>query len=282
MNITAKTKLCMVVGDPVEHSLGPQMHNVAYEKVGLAGQYVYVAAHVNSAAIGDFINGVRAMSIRGVSCTTPHKVTVMQYLDKLDLIAEKIGAVNTVVNDEGILTGYNTDWLGVVIPLEQLTSLKDKKVALLGAGGAARAIAYGVSSRGGQLTIYNRNQDKGGQLAADFGTEIGSFDDLDTLKTMDIIINATSLGMFPRSDTTPLPKECLTGRQIVFDIVYTPYETRLLREAREQGARVIHGSEMLLHQGLAQFKLFTGHDAPEEPMRAALLEALQARGTPDA
>ncbi len=277
MSITATTKICMVIGDPVEHSLGPQMHNAAYQALELDDQYVYLAAHVNSADIADCISGVRAMGIRGVSCTLPHKVAVIQHLDKLDLISKKIGAVNTVVNDDGILTGYNTDWLGIVIPLEQLTPLQGKKVALFGAGGAARAIAYGITSRGGQLSVYNRNPDKAQQLADDFEGQVGDFQNLDSVKAMDIIINATSLGMAPRQDTTPLPKDCITKDQIVFDIVYTPYETRLLREATAQGARVIHGSEMLLHQGMAQFKLYTGHDAPEELMRTALLEALQAR-----
>ncbi len=279
VNITAKTKLCMVIGDPIEHSLGPQMHNAAYAELGLAEEYVYVAAQVSGAAISDFIAGFRAIGIHGVSCTIPHKVEVMQYLDKLDIIADKIGAVNTIVNEGGILTGYNTDWLGIIIPLEQLTSLHDKKVALLGAGGAARAIAYGVTSRCAKLTIYNRNQDKARQLARDFGADTGSFDDVDSLKTMDIIINATSLGMSPHQAASPLPQDCMRPSQIVFDAVYTPYETRLLREAQAQGAKVIHGSEMLLYQGMAQFKLFTGHDAPEEVMRATLLQALRRATT---
>lgn len=278
MSISAKTRLCMVIGDPIAHSLGPEMHNRAYAEVGLADDYVYVAAQVSSAAIDDFIGGVRAMGVRGVSCTIPHKVDVVKHLDKLDLIAEKIGAANTIVNDEGILTGYNTDWLGAVIPLEQLTSLEDKQVALIGAGGAARAIAYGVTSRGARLTVYNRNLDKARQLAADFGAEVGSFDNLETIKAMDIIINATSLGMTPHQATSPLPAEFITNNQIVFDIVYTPYETQLLRDAKTRGAQVIHGSEMLLQQGLAQFKLFTGVDAPAGVMREALLQALHTRG----
>ncbi len=274
MRLTAKTKICMVIGDPVEHSLGPQKYNTVYEKLGIDNEYVYVACKVNITDIADCIRGVRAMGIRGIGCTMPHKIEVIKYLDKLDPIAEKIGAVNTVVNDSGVLTGHNTDWLGAVIPLERLTSLNGKNVALLGAGGAARAIVYGLASRGANVTIYNRTFQKAEELAKETGTKVGSSETLKDIQGMDIIINATSVGMQPNEDATPLDQKYITNRHIVLDAVYVPYETRLLQEAKKCNARIIHGTEMLLHQGIAQFKLYTGHDVPEDMMRDVILQFL--------
>lgn len=260
----------MVIGDPIEHSLSPQMHNAGYETLKIDAEYVYVACKVEIEALADFVKGMRAMNIRGVSCTIPHKIEILKYLDVVDDVAKKIGAVNTVVNAGGILSGYNTDWLGVVIPLEKLTSLKNKKVALIGAGGAARAAAYGVTQRGAKLTIFNRTLGHAQELAKEFGGEARSLNDVAEIKNMDIIFNATSVGLYPHEDDTPLAKEFITNKHIVFDSVYTPYETRLLRESKQQGAYVIHGMEMLLQQGVAQFKLYTGYDAPIETMRNVL------------
>jgi shikimate dehydrogenase len=278
MNITSKTKICMVIGDPIEHSLGPQKYNTVYQKLGIDDEFVYVACRVKISDVADFIKGVRAMDIRGISCTIPHKVEVMKYLDKIDPVAARIGAVNTIVNDDGVLTGYNTDWLGAVIPLERVTPLKGKTVALLGAGGAARAIAYGVKERGAELTIYNRTPEKARELADAVGVKVGLIDAMDDIKQADIIINATSVGMQPNEAETPLDKQYITGKQVVLDAVYVPYETRLLREAKQQGAQVVHGSEMLLHQGIAQFKLYTGRDVPEDMMRDVLDKYLPPKG----
>ncbi len=264
----------MIIGDPIAHSLSPQIHNAAYKELGIHNEYQYEARRVKPAELAGFMNEVRTAGIRGVSCTAPHKVAIMEYLDEIDEVARKIGAVNTVVNNNGVLKGYNTDWLGAVLPLEQLTALRDKKVALLGAGGAARAIAYGITTKGANLTIYNRTPGKAKELAMDFGADSASIGDPAGIKDMDIIINATSVGMEPNDDKTPLPQEHITKSQIVFDSIYSPYETRLLREAKAQGAQVVHGTEMLLQQAIAQFKLYTGYDAPEEAMRTALKEAL--------
>jgi len=210
------------------------------------------------------------MGIRGVSCTIPHKIEVMKHLDEVDEVARAIGAVNTIVNDDGKLTGYNTDWLGVVTPLEKVTALKNKKVALLGAGGAARAVVFGLTQRGAKVTIFNRSLEKAQTLAREFACAALPLSEKAQIKKMDIIFNATSVGMHPDEEETPLAKEFMTSKQIVFDAIYVPHETRLLREAKEQGAQVIHGLEMLLQQGTAQFKLYTGHEAPEETMRQTL------------
>ena len=267
--------LCMIIGDPIAHSLSPLIHNAAYEALGMEG-YRYEARRVGSGALAGFMQEVRQGGIRGVSCTAPHKVAVMEYLDELDPTAATIGAVNTIVNEDGRLKGYNTDWLGVVDPLEKIAPLDGKNVALLGAGGAARSIAYGVTSKGGRLTIYNRTPGKARALAEEFGAAGKGLDDLEAIRDADIIINATSVGMSPQDGDTPLPQRYIHEGQIVFDSIYVPYQTRLLREAAAQGATVVHGTEMLLGQAFVQFKLYTGRDAPEDVMRRTLAEAIGA------
>ncbi len=261
----------MVIGDPIEHSLSPQMHNAGYKALGIDNEYVYVAARVKIEHIKQAAEGMRAFNILGMSCTMPHKLEIMKYLNTIDEVAQKIGAVNTVVNEQGKLVGYNTDWLGAVTPIEELTTLKGKKAAVLGAGGAARAIVFGLIERGCSVTVYNRTPEKAQELAQEFTCEAASNENLQAVKKVDIIVNATSLGMHPHATETPLPKEYITNNQIVLDAVYVPYETRFLREAKEQGAQVIHGIDMLLHQGVAQFELFTEQKAPVEEMRKVLI-----------
>ncbi len=272
MNISAKTKICMVIGNPIQHSLSPKMHNAAFEVLGIDKKFVFVASQVKSEDLSDFVKGVRAMGIRGVACTIPHKTEIIKYLDEVDEVAQKIGSVNTVVNNDGILRGYNTDWLGVVNPLEKITSLDNKVVALIGAGGIARAVAYAVTQSGAKLTIYNRLLDQAEGLAKRFGGQAFSFDNLEKVKDADIIFNATPIGMHPHEDETPIPIELIRKNQIVFDAVYTPPETKLLRNAKSIGAQIISGVEMFIIQGAAQFELFTNFKAPMEVMRKALEE----------
>ncbi len=277
MNITGKTKLCIIIGDPVEHSLSPAMHNAAYVALGIDHEFVFVASRVLVENVKDVIRTMRVMGFRGLTCTVPHKIEVMKYLDKIDPIAQKIGAVNTVVNENGILTGYNTDWLGTVIPLEKQGTLKNKKVALIGAGGAARAMAYGVIEKGARLTIYNRTVEKAEELAheLDSKVEVRSLENIsEEMRDHDIILNATTMGMGKNEGISPVPKSAICNHHIVFDAVYSPFETQLLKDAKEQGATIIHGTEMLLHQGTEQFRLYTGHEAPENVMREVLTKAL--------
>lgn len=275
MKITAKTKMCLIIGDPVGHSLSPQMHNAAYEALGIDDQFVFTAANVKIEEMEKVIQAVKVLGIRGLTCTIPHKIEVMKYLDKknIDKDAQIIGAVNTVVNDNGILKGYNTDWLGVLIPLEKITTLKNKKAAVIGAGGAARAMVYALKSKGANVTIYNRTQEKAKELALEFHTTYDTFNNIEKIKLFDIILNATSVGMYPNEKECPIPIELLHAKHIVFDVIYSPYETRLLKEAKEKGAKIIHGLEMLLYQGTAQFELYTGKKAPEEIMRKILEKA---------
>jgi len=277
MKINAKTKLCIIIGDPVDHSLSPAMHNAGYEALGINDKFVYIAANVKVENVKDVIKAMRVMGFRGLTCTIPHKIEVIKYLDKIDPIAEKIGAVNTVVNDGGVLIGYNTDWLGVVIPLEKETDLTGKKAAIIGAGGAARAMAYGLIARKSKVTIFNRTFEKGRNLAHEIGGDCNgcSMENIDeAIGDFDIILNATSLGMGKNVGLSPISKSKIKSHQIVFDAVYVPYETQLLLDAGSVGATAIHGTEMLLHQGIAQFELYTGQKAPEEVMRKALNDQL--------
>ena len=271
MKINAKTKICMVIGSPVEHSLSPQIHNAGYVALHIDDKFVYVACHVDANEIENFVKGMRAMQIHGVSCTIPHKITIMPYLDEIDDIAKKIGAVNTVINENGKLRGINTDWRGIIDPLVIKTEIKDKKIALIGAGGAARAAAYAITSNDGELWIFNRTVQRAQQLANDFNGKAYSLNDLGEIKEADIIINTTSVGLNPDKNETPIPKEYIHKGQIVYDVVYGKNETQLIKDAKNQGADTISGIEMLLFQGYAQFKLFTNYDAPVDAMKKAIL-----------
>jgi len=272
MKLSAKTKICLIIGDPVEHSLSPAMHNAGYEALGIDNQFVYLGAQVKFEDVGVVVQAMRKMGIHGLTCTIPHKVEVMKYLDEIDETAKKIGAVNTVLNKQGKLIGFNTDWQGAVVPLEKITTLSDKKVMVLGAGGAARAVIYGLLRRGAKVKIFNRTKEKAIELAKEFNCLSGDLNNQEEIKDFDIIVNTTSVGMKPLENETPIPVKYLNEKQIVFDIVYTHAETKLLREAKKRGATIIPGIEMLLHQGTAQFEIYTGQKAPEEVMRKTLLQ----------
>lgn len=270
MKITAKTNICMIIGDPVEHSLSPQMHNAGYDALGIDSEFVYTAARVSSENLQKAIEGIRAMNIHGVTCTIPHKIAVMEYLDSIDEHAQKIGAVNTILNDHGKLRGYNTDYIGVIKPLENITEIKNKHVAILGAGGFSHAAIYAMLLKEAHVTVFNRTLEKAKELAERFGCQYASLNDIQKIENMDIIINGTSVGM--ETNQSPLDKNVIHKEHIVFDAVYAPYETQLLKDAQEKGTKTIHGTEILLHQGFAQFELFTGHKAPEEVMRKVVME----------
>lgn len=266
-------KICLSIGYPIKTSRSPSIHNAGYKKLGIDDEFVYLRAEVKPKDLKMAIDGVRALGIRGVSVTMPHKQEVMKYLDKIAKDAEIIGAVNTIVNNNGKLTGFNTDYIGAITALEEKVSLKGKKVAVIGAGGAARAIVYGLTKKGARVKIFNRSLDHTKILAKEFGCEYSGLDSLGQALDMDIVINATPVGM--NEDRSPIDKKFLNKNQIVFDVVYTPKETKLIKEARRKGAKVILGYEMLLYQGIEQFKLYTGFDAPVETMREVLVKNLK-------
>jgi len=271
MKLSAKTKICLIIGDPVEHSLSPAMHNAGYEALGIDDQFVFLGANVKVEDVGVTVDAMRKMRIHGLTCTIPHKVEVMKFLDRIDPTAKKIGAVNTVLNQNGKLIGFNTDWLGAVIPLEKITNLSGKKTLVLGAGGATRAVVFGLLKKGADVKIFNRTKAKAIELAKEFNCQTTDLAKESDIKYFDIIINTTSVGMKPLDKETPIPTKFINNKQIVFDIVYVPHETKLLKEAKKRGATIIYGSEMLLHQGTAQFEIYTGHKAPEEVMRRAII-----------
>ncbi|MCB9637871.1 MAG: shikimate dehydrogenase [Myxococcales bacterium] len=272
--ISAKTQPCVIFGDPVEHSLSPRMHNAAYKALDLEEAYVYLAAQVRADDLAQAIQGARVMGFRGVTCTIPHKTAVIPLLDELDPIARDIGAVNTVVHQDGKMIGYNTDWIGIVEPLRKRRSLHGARVAILGAGGTARAAGYGLREAGAELFFLNRTVGRARLLADEIGGQAHPLDEIGILHDCEIILNTTSVGMSPRDQVSPLPKDAFRKTHLVMDAIYTPLYTKLLQDARDVGAEVICGVEMFLYQGIAQFKLYTGHDAPIEVMQQVLIERL--------
>ena len=276
MQLDATTTLCGIIGNPIEHSMSPAMHNAAFGELGL--NYAYLAFCVTD--VQGAIQGVRALNIRGLSVTVPHKIEAMQYLDEIDPVAEQIGAVNTVVNENGHLKGYNTDWTGFVRSLEKHISIDGKQCVILGAGGAARAIAFGLKQRGGQMVILNRIEEieMAQSLAGEIGCPWGDLSKLDAVENADVVINTTPVGMHPKLEhLTVIDTQLLHAGQVVFDAVYNPLETKFLTEARNLDCQTIPGYEMLLLQGVAQFEYWTGQDAPVELMRTVLLNRLTGR-----
>lgn len=264
--------LCLIIGDPVAHSLSPRMHNAAYRKMNI--QYVMGAARVTEESLREAIAGVRALNIRGLACTMPHKVSICALLDELDPVAAAIGAVNTVVQENGKLIGFNTDWLGILRPLESKINVRDKRVAVLGAGGAALAAVYACVTAGAVVTIFNRTVSNALSLAKRFGVEVAPLHDSCELARFDIIINTTSVGMSPNVAQSPLTESQIHSHQVIFETIYYPHETQLLRYANTKGATILRGLDMFLEQGVAQFELHTGVKAPRETMRNEISSAL--------
>jgi len=282
--ISGKTKICALIGDPVGHTVSPAMHNAAFKKLGL--DYVYIPFRVKPAELADAVAGLRALGVRGFNVTIPHKVSIIPLLDSLDPLAEKIGAINTVVHDGGSLKGYNTDAEGFLRALAgRGIEPHDKNIVILGAGGASRAISYILTENGARLTILNRKQELA--WAEDIARLIRKelhkkikVGELNTrllssaLEKVDILVNATSVGMSPAGRKSPVPAGLIKSRLIVFDIVYNPLMTRLLEEAKAAGAKVISGVDMLVWQGALAFERWTGRPAPVELMRREAVKIL--------
>jgi shikimate dehydrogenase len=286
LEISGKTKVCCVIGDPVEHSLSPIMHNAAFDALKL--DFVYLAFQVKTSEVQSAISGVRSLGIHGLNVTMPHKHSVISYLDEIDPTAKFVDAVNTIFNELGRLKGFNTDGVGALKALkENGADPNGKKLVLIGAGGAARAIAYSLAQEVEELAILNRTVEKAQGLAEvlrkQFNKRIES-NSLspncikEELEDADILINATSIGMHPNSDKTPVSQEWLRPDLCVMDTVYNPIETKLAKDSKRVGAKVISGVEMLIHQGAASFKIWTGQSAPVKVMREAILSRLKKGG----
>ena len=278
--IKGSTNIVALIGHPVEHSFSPPMHNRAFEKLNL--DYVYVAFDVEPANLKSAIEGAKALNIKGFNVTIPHKISVMEFLDEIDEVASLIGAVNTI--DFKNMKGYNTDGIGAVKAIEEVTSIKGKNVVIAGAGGASRAISFYIAKYGADtMTILNRNPLKAQNLASDVSNSglIGevksdSISEINAyLADADILIDTTPVGMHPNVDDEPIAtSQNMHEDLVVFDAVYNPNETVLLKEAIKAGAKPVYGIKMLLYQGAESFKIWTGRDAPVDEMEMALRKTL--------
>ncbi len=266
--LTRDTEIFGIIGNPVGHSRSPLMHNPALETLGRNGVYLPFEVLDAGEFIRDFVRPVTKKldwRLRGLSVTIPHKLAVMPHLDHIDATAKNIGAVNTIVVEGDELHGYHTDGTGAMKPLEGLVELRGARVAVIGAGGSARAICYGLSQREADVTIFARDLHKAQSLADEFNTKLAA---LDTFSgDADIVINCTPIGMLHHSEgQSPLHADSLAGVKLVYDLIYTPEVTALLRDANAAGCQTLGGLAMLVGQAREQFRLWTGLEAPLEVM----------------
>ena len=283
--ISTSTRLCAVIGNPVAHSLSPAIHNAAFAELDL--DYIYVAFRVQD--IKNALAGMRALeNFRGLSVTIPHKTEAMQHVDEIEEVDRTIGSINTIINRQGKLIGLGTDGPGAFKAIvDAEVEIDAKNILLLGAGGAARAIAFTLARKAklGELAILDINAAMLQELTADLkaGTDTFIKSELLTegalskaMQKADVIIHSTPVGMHPNQDASLIPAELFRPGQVVFDIVYTPLETKLLAEARSRGLKVISGVDMFINQAILQFERFTGAKAPADVMRRVVMEHLES------
>lgn len=271
-----------VMGDPIGHSKSPAMHNAAINALGLSG--AYVPLHIRPQGLDDAIQAVKALGFRGVNVTIPHKVEVMKHLDVVDEGAQRIGAVNTIVNDNGKLTGYNTDGIGYVRSLkdEACPDLKGKRIVVIGAGGAARGIIYALLGEGpDKISIVNRTSAKALALAEEWSSlaDLRGYGEEragEALSDADVIINTTSVGMFPQVSELPIPPESIREGIVVSDLIYNPLKTELLRQGELRRCTVHGGLGMFINQGAYAFEYWTGLTAPVQAMKEAVLTSFRS------
>jgi len=282
-SISGSTQFCAVIGNPVAHSLSPAIHNAAFEELGL--DFVYVACRVED--VKNALAGMRALeSFRGMSVTIPHKIEAMQHLDEIDAVDRSIGSINTVINEKGKLVGLGTDGPGALKAIvDAEVEMEGKNILMLGGGGASRAISFTLArnARLGKLSILDIDENMLQELTADLKTGTDTFIQSTLLtasslaaqmEDADVIIHCTPIGMHPNENASLIPAEFFRPEQVVFDIVYTPLDTKLLTEAKSRGLKVISGIDMFINQAVLQFEHFTGVDAPVEVMRRVVLEQL--------
>lgn len=273
--IGPRTALYGVIARPVAHSLSPLVHNTAFAQNSLDA--VYLPLLVDD--VKRFIDVFSEFGFEGFSVTIPHKESALRCASEVEPVAAAIGAVNTLVRRSGGWFGANTDWIAVVRSLEEALApekLAGKRFLLVGAGGAARAMAFGLRQRGCDILIANRTYERGVVLAQSVGGAAIHLEDVSKAEA-DILLNATSVGMYPNTEVSPVPREALRPGMVVFDSVYNPLDSLLLRQAREAGCRVVSGLEMFILQAAEQFRLWTGREAPVALMRDVVLQALRAR-----
>ncbi len=284
-SISPATRLCMVIGDPIGHSLSPAIHNAGYAALGL--DYVYIACRVKD--VQGALAGMRALeNFQGMSVTIPHKVTVMKYMDTIAEVDQAIGAINTVIRDQDKLVGVNTDGPGALKALVDAgVDLTGKNVLMLGSGGAARAIAFTLAwdNRLARLELLDIDKamleglasDLKARTQADIQSRVMNATALAAaMQSADVIVHCTPIGMHPKENASLVPAELMRAGQVVFDVVYTPLETKLLADARANGLQTISGVEMFVNQAVLQFERFTGQPAPVEVMRQVVMEHLRS------
>ena len=281
--ITGKTLITGVIGHPIEHSFSPPMHNNAYKLMNM--DYKYVPFHVEVENLKHVITSAKTLNIKGLNVTIPHKTTIIPYLDEIDETAEKIGAVNTINFKDGIAKGYNTDGIGAIVSIEKYTSLKDKNIMIIGAGGASKAITFTLLNKNiTQLIVANRSKDNAQKLITNLKnqTNFENIDFINIKKTdnviddVDIIINTTPIGMYPKDEVAPpIKTDKISSKHTVMDIIYNPLETQLLKQSKKQGATTIPGTHMLINQGIKAFEIFTGKTPSYESFEKPLLKHLQ-------
>ena len=263
--IDAATRLYCLFGNPARHSKGPVIHNAAFKDKGINA--VYLAFEVQDAA--GAVQAVRTLDIQGTSVTIPFKESIMEHIDWIDPTAKAIGAVNTIVNENGVLKGYNTDCQAAVAPLLPF-GISGKTVCIVGAGGAARAVAHGIAAQNGDIIITNRTEQKGRALAETVKGRFIPAEEMENIQA-DVIINTTSIGMTPKENEISFPPEALRSEMVVMDVVYTPLRTRLLEAAEQKGCTTIDGLSMFIAQAAAQFELWTGIIPDTDLMRNTII-----------
>jgi shikimate dehydrogenase len=280
--ITGTTKLYCIFGYPIKHSFSPIMHNANFQDLGL--DYVYIAFDVHPDKLEQAVNAVRTLDIKGLNVTIPHKEKIIQYLDEIDPIANKMGAINTIKNDNGYLKATNTDAAGAKKSLiDAGCTIKGKKILFLGSGGAARSIAYLLSEDAEEIILTDIVEEKALSVAneikknMDANIEGKKANDrilAEEIKQTDILINATPIGMHPKEDVSPISKNLLHDGLFVFDVIYNPLETKLMKEAAEIGCKTLSGLDMLVNQGVIAFEWWTGKTPNSKLMKNKIIEFL--------
>jgi len=271
--LSGKTSVYGILGNPVAHSMSPLMHNAAFTLLGIDAIYLPFEVEDLQGAVA----GMKALRIKGASVTHPFKTQIIGLIDEIDDTAEKIGAVNTLVFGKERIRGTNTDWVGAVRCLDTLLPIEGHKFVVLGAGGAARAVIFGITSKGGKAIVVNRSVKQGRALAEEFNCVFVPLSEIESARG-DCLVNTTPVGMYPKENEMPVPRHVLGTYKAVADVIYNPLKTMLLREAEAAGCMVTSGFEMFVYQGTEQFTIWTGRQAPVEEMREVVYQRLLVIG----
>ncbi len=270
--LSGNTSVYGILGNPVAHSMSPLMHNAAFRLLGIDA--IYLPFEVDD--LRGAVPGMKALRIKGASVTHPFKTQIIGLIDEIDDTARKIGAVNTLVFGKEGVRGTNTDWVGAVRCLDTLLPIEGHKFVVIGAGGAARAVVFGITSKGGKAVVVNRSGEQGRALAEEFNCIFVPLSKIESVRG-DCLVNTTPVGMYPKEDEMPVPKRVIGTYKAVADVIYNPLKTMLLREAEAAGCMVASGFEMFVYQGTEQFSIWTGRKAPVKEMREVVYEGLATR-----